>query len=184
MDFLKRLWAFIVSIPQDKLLHLEAGDTITLYSFVLLLIFVPYWHSLGCANIIAAVFLIGKEVYDALHPEGHSVECKDVLAGLAGVVKVDIALAIIGWIMLYSAWRDCRKVCCQALKEVPSARGLLLCIKNLRAIAAGRKTFVMISGVPGFGDPKARTPGTKLQENWYLPTKCAKNLKNYLEIPK
>ena len=70
MDFFKRLWAFIVSIPQDKLLHLEAGDTITLYSFVLLLIFVPYWHSLGCANIIAAVFLIGKEVYDAPHPDG------------------------------------------------------------------------------------------------------------------
>lgn len=100
IEFLKKIWRFIVSIPQDKLLHLEAGDTITLYSFVLLLIFVPYWHSLGCANIIAAVFLIGKEVYDALHPEGHSVECKDVLAGLAGVVKVDIALAIIGWIIL------------------------------------------------------------------------------------
>jgi len=100
IEFLKKIWRFIVSIPQDKLLHLEAGDTITLYSFVLLLIFVPYWHSLGCANIIAVLFLIGKEVYDALHPEGHSVECKDVLAGLAGMVKVDIALAIIGWIML------------------------------------------------------------------------------------
>ena len=99
-DFLKRLWNFIVSIPQDKLLHLEAGDTITLYSFALLLIFLPFWRCLVCANIVAAVFIIGKEVYDALHPDGHSVECKDVLAGIAGVVKVDIALVIIGLCML------------------------------------------------------------------------------------
>ena len=42
IEFLKKIWRFIVSIPQDKLLHLEAGDTITLYSFVFLLIFVPY----------------------------------------------------------------------------------------------------------------------------------------------
>ena len=100
IEFLKKIWRFIVSIPQDKLLHLEAGDTITLYSFALLLIFVPYWHSLLCASIITILFLIGKEVYDALHPEGHSVECKDVLAGLAGMIKVDIALAIIGLVMV------------------------------------------------------------------------------------
>ncbi len=67
--FLKKIWAWIVSIPSDKLLHDYAGA------------------------------LIAKEVYDYLKPEGHSVEAADIGFGIFGILKVDVALLILAFVI-------------------------------------------------------------------------------------
>jgi len=95
IEFLKKIWNWIVSIPQDKLLHDYAGALICLFSFAILFrCTVPFWWSLLIAIVVAVLFLIGKEVYDYFKKEGHSVELADILYGLFGVVKVAIALII------------------------------------------------------------------------------------------
>lgn len=94
-DLLKKIWAWIVSIPQDKLLHDYAGALITLYSFVILWLLLPFWPAAILANVTALLALIGKEVYDYLKPEGHSVEAADIAYGVFGMAKVDIALLVL-----------------------------------------------------------------------------------------
>ena len=94
-NLLKKIWEWIVSIPSDKLLHDYAGALIALYSFVVILIFSPYWGAFAAANGIAILALIGKEIYDYLKPEGHSVEVADIAYGLFGILKVDIALLLL-----------------------------------------------------------------------------------------
>ena len=95
IDFLKKIWAWVVRIPQDKLLHDYATALIALFSFVLAFVFFRYWPSFWIANGLAAAFAIGKEVYDYFHPEGHSVEWKDLAFDLFGLVKIDLALLIL-----------------------------------------------------------------------------------------
>lgn len=98
IEFLKKIWRFIVSIPQDKLLHDYAGELLAMYFFAIL-IFLGFWRALGISNLVAICGLIGKEVYDYFHPDGHSVEWKDVAFGLFGVAKFDIA-ALIGFAVI------------------------------------------------------------------------------------
>lgn len=93
--WLKRVWDWVVAIPKDKLLHDYAGALITLFAFALVHIFAGFWASFLAANITALVILVGKEVYDRLHPESQTAECEDVLWGLFGAFKVDLALLIL-----------------------------------------------------------------------------------------
>lgn len=95
IEFLKRIWRFIVSIPQDKLLHDYAGALITLYGFVLSLAFLPFWWALFAGDALAFAALIGKEAYDKAHPKEQTAEGLDVLYGLFGILKVDIALLLL-----------------------------------------------------------------------------------------
>lgn len=95
IDFLKKIWAWIISIPQDKLLHYNAIDLVASFSFAIFFLFLAYWPAFGWANLVAAVFAIGKEVYDAFHPDGHSVEWKDLVADFAGLLKVDLFLVVV-----------------------------------------------------------------------------------------
>lgn len=91
----KKVYAWVVSTPKDKLLHDYAGALIALYTFVLLFLFLPYWPSFIAANGVAFIALAAKEAYDAAHPDTHSAECQDVVYSLFGVLKVDIALLIL-----------------------------------------------------------------------------------------
>ena len=95
MKILKAIWNWIVSIPQDKLLHDYAGALICLFSFAILFrCTVPFWWCVLIADIITIAALICKEVYDYKKKEGHSVELADVLWGLFGMVKMNIAVMI------------------------------------------------------------------------------------------
>lgn len=94
-DFLKKIWVWIVSIPADKLLHDYAAALITLFAFVLLHLVFKFWCCFILADAAAVLALIGKELYDYLKPEGHSVEAADVAYGLFGILKVDAALLIL-----------------------------------------------------------------------------------------
>lgn len=95
IEFLKKIWSWIVSIPQDKLLHDYAGALVTLFGFAVVFTFAPFWWAFGIGNVLAVAALVAKEVYDWKHPEGHSVEWKDLAWGLFGVLKVDAALLLI-----------------------------------------------------------------------------------------
>lgn len=95
IEFLKKIWRFIVSIPQDKLLHDYAGALIALFGFVLSFIFLPFWWALFVGDTFAFAALIGKEVYDKLHPNEQSAEGLDLLYGMFGIFKVDIALLLL-----------------------------------------------------------------------------------------
>lgn len=95
-NFLKKLWNWIVSVPQDKLLHYIFGEIINLFSLVIFVHFMPLWAAVLTADAIAAAFLIGKEIYDSKHrEEGHSVELNDIIAGLLGVLTINIAALIV-----------------------------------------------------------------------------------------
>lgn len=93
-EFLKKVWAWIVAIPQDKLLHDYAGALIALFGFVLTFLFLPFWWAFLCGNLLALAALIAKEIYDAKHA-GHSCECEDIAFGLFGIAKVDVALLLL-----------------------------------------------------------------------------------------
>lgn len=94
-DLIKKIWNWIVSIPKDKLLHDYAAALITLFLFAILYRFtVPFWVSFWISSAVALAALIGKEVYDYLRPEGHSVEICDILYGCFGIIKIDLALII------------------------------------------------------------------------------------------
>lgn len=95
VEILKKIWNWIVSIPKDKLLHDYAGELIAMYFFAVL-IWLGFWRALGFSNLVAICFLVGKEVWDYFHPAGHSVEWKDVLWGMFGIAKFDVA-ALIGF---------------------------------------------------------------------------------------
>ncbi len=95
LAFLRKIWTWVVSIPHDKLLHYSSEDMVASLAFAVIFLFTPFWDAFGWANLVAICFGVGKELYDAFHPEGHSVEWKDLVADLAGLVKVDIFLIVV-----------------------------------------------------------------------------------------
>ena len=95
INFLKKIWAWIVSIPQDKLLHDYCAALICLFVFAILYrCMVPFWWAVLIAGAVALLSLIGKEIYDYIKKEGHSVELADILWGLFCIVKIILALII------------------------------------------------------------------------------------------
>lgn len=93
-NLLKKIWNWVVNIPADKLLHYIAGELINLLFIVLLFHFCPLWLTLSIADIVTVAFLVGKEIYDSGH-EGHSVELWDILAGIFGMLTINLGLLLI-----------------------------------------------------------------------------------------
>jgi len=92
---IKKIWNWIISIPKDKLLHDYAAALIALFVFALLWRFrVAFWPAFGIADGVALLALIGKEVYDFIKREGHTVELGDIAFGIFGIVKIDLALLL------------------------------------------------------------------------------------------
>jgi hypothetical protein len=92
----KKLWNWIVSVPQDKLLHYIFGEIINLFSLVIFVHFMPLWAAFLAADAFAIAFLVGKEIYDSKHSEeGHSVELNDILAGLFGILTINLAMLLL-----------------------------------------------------------------------------------------
>ena len=95
INFLKKIWAWIVSIPQDKLLHDYCAALICLFVFAILYrCMVPFWWAVLIAGAVALLAIIGKEIYDYIKKEGHSVELADILWGLFGLATIILALII------------------------------------------------------------------------------------------
>ncbi len=95
IDFLKKVWSWIVNIPKDKLLHDYAGALIGLFGFAIAFIFTSYWWAFLVGNALAVFCLVAKEIYDVfMEGEGHSAELADIGFGLFGLAKVDLALLL------------------------------------------------------------------------------------------
>ena len=102
-NLIKKIWNWIISIPQDKLLHDYAGALIDLFCFAIMFRILglcccphkaAFWWSYGVANALALAALVAKEIYDSKHKEGHSAEWQDIAYGVFGMVKIDICLLI------------------------------------------------------------------------------------------
>ena len=94
VEILKAIWNWIVSIPQDKLLHEKFGALIALFVFAFFYRFAPVWACFIVADILSLSAIVLKEIYDEKHPDGHSVELGDVLWGSFGILEVNIAFII------------------------------------------------------------------------------------------
>lgn len=94
LDFLKKIWNFICSIPSDKLLHFIAGLLINLFVVALMTKCAPVWLSFLVGNVITVSILALKEYYDSKHKE-HSVELWDFLYGCIGALIADVGLLIV-----------------------------------------------------------------------------------------
>ena len=82
---IEKIIAFIVRLlPQDKLLHIFAGQLIAaLFLGLFFALHLPVWLACVLAFLCAAGAGIGKEFYDKKH-RGHSVEWQDAVATAVG----------------------------------------------------------------------------------------------------
>ncbi len=94
IDFLKKIWAWIISIPQDKLLHFVSILLLTLLTFCVVFIFSTFWPAFGWANLLGVVASLGKELYDLIKQEGHTAEWRDLVADGAGLLTADGVLLL------------------------------------------------------------------------------------------
>jgi hypothetical protein len=77
-----------MKIPQDKLLHFAAGALIA----ILVVIVTGSLVWAGAAVLLAGV---GREVYDAYHPDTNTADIWDIVATCAGWLPVALAVQII-----------------------------------------------------------------------------------------
>lgn len=91
-DLIKKILDWIANIPHDKLLHMDMGQLIDLYSIAIVFRFVGLWWGLLIGWAIATALLVFKEIYDSKNKG--SVEVADVLWGEVGIALIDIALII------------------------------------------------------------------------------------------
>lgn len=94
IDFLKKIWAWIVSVPQDKLLHYVAVLLVAQFVFCVVFIFSTFWLAFGWANAAGILVGLGKELYDLIKQEGHSAEWRDLVADGAGLLTADGVLLL------------------------------------------------------------------------------------------
>ena len=78
----------------DYLLHAIAGAAIALLVTAVAIHFLPWGSALAVGAVVAFLALIGKEIYDSLHPDTNVAELMDVLSGLIGIAFVAIAVAV------------------------------------------------------------------------------------------
>ena len=87
---IEKIIAFIVRLlPQDKLLHIFAGQLIAaLFLGLFFALHLPVWLACVLAFLCATGAGIGKEFYDKKH-RGHSVEWQDAVAtAFGGLIAV------------------------------------------------------------------------------------------------
>ena len=79
-------------LKTDKLLHCTIAALIVAISYILLQAFHhPNW-GFWIGNGLAILALLVKEAYDYCHPDTHSVEFYDILAGLIGIFGMDFII--------------------------------------------------------------------------------------------
>ncbi|MEO8119469.1 MAG: hypothetical protein ABI606_09130 [Rhodoferax sp.] len=78
----------MMKIPRDKLLHFAVGLVIS----VLVVVITGSLVWAGAAVLLAGV---GREVYDAYHPDTNTVDIWDIVATCAGWLPVALAVQII-----------------------------------------------------------------------------------------
>ena len=72
----------------DYLLHAIAGAAIAALVLAVAVRFLAWGAALAVACTVAFLALIGKEIYDSLHPDTNTAELMDVISGLLGIAYV------------------------------------------------------------------------------------------------
>lgn len=85
----------LIARRADCLLHHIAGEDIAALFLVILVHFLAWWWALLIADAVAIAALVGKELYDAAHPETQTAELIDITSGLLGVLYVNILAVIL-----------------------------------------------------------------------------------------
>jgi len=78
----------------DYLLHLIAGAAIAALVLAVAIHFLPWGSALAVAAVVAFLAVIGKEIYDSMHPDTNTAELMDVISGLLGIAFVAIVAVI------------------------------------------------------------------------------------------
>ena len=74
-----------MKIPHDKLLHFAVG-------LVIAVLVVIVTHSLILAGALVLLAGVGREVYDAFHPDTNTADFWDIVATCAGWLAVALAV--------------------------------------------------------------------------------------------
>lgn len=90
----KRIMNIMSKPSKDKLLHFIAGILIAENSFTGGLLLSPFANYI-VANLITLLILGGKEVYDKFHPKNHTAEIKDFVAGVIGLIFVNLQFVFV-----------------------------------------------------------------------------------------
>lgn len=85
----------LIAKRADCLLHHIAGEDIAALSLAILVHFLAWWWAMLIADAVAIAFLVGKEIYDSLHPDTQTAELIDIESGLWGVLFVDVCAVIL-----------------------------------------------------------------------------------------
>ena len=90
---MKKIWNKIVAFfaATDKQLHLLAGFSIAAFFYIILLPVIPWWVGTIIGTLVASGALVGKEFYDKAHPDKHTFEVLDIVAGEIGVLVFILA---------------------------------------------------------------------------------------------
>ena len=78
----------------DYLLHLIAGAAIAALVLAIAIHFLPWGSALAVAATVAFLALIGKEIYDSMHPDTNTAELMDVISGLIGIAFVAVVATV------------------------------------------------------------------------------------------
>lgn len=90
---MKKFWEKVIAFftATDKQLHMLAGFAIAASFYIILLPILPWWACTIIGSIVATGAIVGKEFYDKAHPDKHSFEVLDIVAGEIGVLVLIIA---------------------------------------------------------------------------------------------
>jgi len=90
---MKKFWEKVIVLftATDKQLHMLAGFAIAAFIYIVLLPVLPWWACTIIGSIVATGAIVGKEFYDKAHPDKHSFEVLDIVAGEIGVLVLIIA---------------------------------------------------------------------------------------------
>ena len=89
---IERILTRLNAIPPDKLAHFALGAAGSSLCVLFLLIFLPALWALGITAFLLLGAALGKERYDAAHPENHTSDLYDALATILGGATVLLPL--------------------------------------------------------------------------------------------
>lgn len=86
MKMIEKIINLLANIPSDKILHSYLSLIIVLIIFDICEKFCNMWISILISCGITIIFIALKEIYDSKNKDIHSVEMKDIIAGIGGII--------------------------------------------------------------------------------------------------
>ena len=94
---IENLFSWFSNLPRDKKDHALLGAVGSSVCVSILLIFLPVLWAVGLTAILLIAAALGKERYDAAHPDTHTADPFDALATILGGLLVLIPVLVTHW---------------------------------------------------------------------------------------